>query len=80
MTDTAVLSSDTMELMETAVRESEQLSEGDSLDKVFRHFARAYIISNKYGGDELAGEVAEYADTEAEARQKEIKDKITSGK
>lgn len=78
MTETEELSPETMELVAKAVRQSEKLSDGDSLDDVLAHMARTYLIANRYGGDELAAEAEEYTDTEAEAKQKEIKQKILS--
>lgn len=73
MTETEELSPETMELVAKAVRQSEKLSDGDSLDDVLAHMARTYLIANQYGGDELAESAEEYADTKAEALEKQAK-------
>jgi len=44
MTETEELSQETMELVQKAVRESEHLSDGDSLDDVFHRMATTYLI------------------------------------
>jgi len=70
MTETEELSGDTMALVAKAARESDKLSQGDSLDSILSHLARSYLVANKHGTDELAAELEEYSDTQAEAERK----------
>lgn len=67
MAETEQLSQTTTELLQKAVRESEQLEDGDSLDRVLSHLARTYLIANTHS-EELA-ELEEATDLAAERRQ-----------
>ena len=76
MAETAQLSQTTTELLQKAVRESDELSQADPLDTVLSHLARTYLVANKHG-EELA-DLEEATDLAAE-RQAELHEKRRSG-